>query len=67
MSRFSIVIPIDGDDRRQNEIQRFEDTLASVLRSRPRESQIIVVHNGRYEDPHGLGSEVDWIVETSPY
>ena len=66
MSRFSIIIPIDRDDRRQNEIQRFEDTLASVLRSRPSESQIIIVHNGRYEDPYGLGSEVDWVVETSP-
>ena len=39
--------------------------MASVLRSRPRQAQIIVVHDGSYEDPHGLGSEIDWVVETS--
>ena len=65
MSRFSIVLPVSRGNRQPNQIQRFEDTLASVLRSRPRQAQIIVVHDGSYEDPHGLGSEIDWIVETS--
>ncbi len=66
MNRFSIVIPITRDNPQNNEIQRFEDTLASVLRSRPEQSQIVIVHDGHYEDPHGLGAEVDWVVETSP-
>ena len=65
MSRFSIVLPVSRGNRQPNPIQRFEDTLASVLRSRPRQAQVIVVHDGSYEDPHGLGSEIDWIVETS--
>ena len=65
MSRFSIVIPIPGDNHTETEVQRFEDTLASVLRSRPHQAQVLVVHDGSYEDPHGLGSEVDWIVESS--
>ena len=65
MSRFSIVIPVTRGNRQPNQIHRFEDTLASVLRSRPRQAQIIVVHDGSYEDPHGLGSEIDWVVETS--
>ncbi|MCH2182028.1 MAG: hypothetical protein MK108_08490 [Mariniblastus sp.] len=65
MNRFSIVIPVDWDNQTENEVQRFEDTLASVLRSRPHQAQILVVHDGSYQDPHGLGSEVDWIVESS--
>ena len=46
--RFSIVVPLIGDTI------EFEDTLASVLRHRPPRSQVIVVHNGMYEDPHRL-------------
>ena len=55
MSRFSIVIPCLDD------IQRFEDTLASVLRYRPVDSQVIVVSDGRYSDPHQLRSEVQFV------
>lgn len=65
MSRFSIIIPISPSQRHENEVRGFEDTLASVLRSCPRESQIVVIHDGSYEDPHGLGSEIDWMVESS--
>ena len=58
MNRFSIIVPL-LDDRRM-----FDDSLASVLRYRPSSSQVIVVHDGTYDDPYGLGGEVD-LVSTS--
>lgn len=55
MQRFSIIVPL-LDDRRL-----FDDTLASVLRYRPAESQIIVPHDGTYDDPFNLGEEVEFV------
>ena len=55
MSRFSIVVPLVG------KLSLFEDTLASVLRYRCPASQIIVAHANAYEDPYGLGKEVDFV------
>jgi len=43
-----------GDDR------LFEATLASVLRNRPDESQIIVPHDDRFTDRHSLSDEVSF-------
>ncbi|MFT5302851.1 MAG: hypothetical protein ACI87E_003080 [Mariniblastus sp.] len=57
---FSIIVPMLGDRR------LFDDTLASVLRNRPNNSQIVVVHDGAYEDPYGLKDEVDFIAADSP-
>lgn len=51
--RYSLVVPL------LNDINEFEDTLASVLRHRPPHSQVIVVHNGGYLDPHQLDDEVE--------
>ena len=56
MSQFSIIIPLIGDR------SLFEDTLASVLRYRPADCQIIVVHDGDYQDPYGLKDEVKFVV-----
>ena len=50
--RYSLVVPLVSDTI------EFEETLASVLRHRPRQSQVIVVHNGGYLDPHQLDDEV---------
>ena len=55
MSRFSVVVPLLGKPA------LFEDTLASVLRYRCPASQIIVAHADAYEDPYGLGKEVDFV------
>lgn len=52
MHRYSLVVPLLGDTI------EFEDTLASVLRHRPHRSQVIVVHNGVYLDPHRLDDEI---------
>ncbi len=52
---FSIVIPIVGNE------QTFDDTLASVLRSQPADSQIIVAHDGSYSDPYDLRREVTFV------
>lgn len=55
MQRFSIIVPL-LDDRRL-----FDDTLASVLRYRPENSQIIVPHDGTYDDPFDLDGEVEFV------
>ncbi len=59
MHRFSIIVPM-LDDRRL-----FDDTLASVLRYRPSSSQVIVAHDGTYDDPYSLGTEVDFVSTSS--
>lgn len=58
MQRFSIIVPVLGDRR------LLDDTLASVLRYRPPTCQIVVVHDGTYDDPYGLEGEID-LVSTS--
>lgn len=55
MCRFSIVVPLYG------KVTEFEDTLASVLRHRPPGSQIVVAHDGSYDDPHDLKNEVEFV------
>lgn len=51
MARLSIVVPLKHGD-----VLAFEDTLASILRNRPRSSQVVVAHDGMYSDPHDLKS-----------
>lgn len=46
-----MILPILGDSG------LFEDTIASVLRHRPAGTQIIVPHDGKYEDPYDLTSD----------
>ncbi len=55
MYDYSVIVPLLG------RISEFEDTLASVLRHRPPQAQVIVAHDGRYDDPHGLQSEVQFV------
>lgn len=55
MSRFSVIVPLIGKDH------LFEDTLAAVLRYRPSDCQVIVVHDGNYDDPYGLDGEVKFV------
>ncbi len=50
--RFSIVVPLVGD------VNLFELTLASLLRDRSSGTEVILVHDGTYEDPYSLGSEI---------
>lgn len=38
-----------------------DDTLASVLRYRPDNCQVILVHDGTYEDPYGLEGEIEMV------
>jgi hypothetical protein len=52
MPRFSIIVPLKGDER------LFDQTLASILRDRPASSEILVIHDGTYQDPHQLGEEI---------
>ena len=56
MQTFSMILPILGD------YDLFEDTVASVLRHRPAGTQIIVAHDGKYEDPYDLaGDQVEFV------
>lgn len=52
---FSIIIPLIGRE------QAFDDTLASVLRSKSADCQIIVAHDGTYSDPYDLRREVTFV------
>ncbi|MFK7769917.1 MAG: glycosyltransferase family 2 protein [Mariniblastus sp.] len=55
MQRFSLIIPMLGNSR------LFDDTLASALRNRPDDCQVVVVHDGTYQDTYGLEDEVDFV------
>ncbi|MCC9604154.1 hypothetical protein LOC67_26675 [Stieleria sp. JC731] len=50
--RVSIVVPLE------REAQLFEDTLLSVLENADEDCEVIAVHNGTYEDPFDLASEL---------
>lgn len=55
MTRLSIVVAcFDRTDL-------LEETLISVLQNRPRSSEVVVVHDGRYQDPYDLKDEVCFI------
>lgn len=56
MKPLSILIPNLGS------ASDFEATLASVLRTRPAESQIIVMTDDQYSDPYQIGDDVEWCV-----
>ncbi len=55
MYELSIIVPLLG------ELPKFEDTLASVLRYRPKNAQVIVPHDGQYHDPHDLRNDVEFV------
>ncbi|KLU06547.1 hypothetical protein RISK_001302 [Rhodopirellula islandica] len=53
--RLSIVVPHGGDDA------AFESSLASVLQHRPDGCEVIVSHDGNYDDPFDLAEEVRFV------
>lgn len=55
MPNLSLIVPHRGDDA------RFEETLVAILENRPEESEIIVVHDGSYQDPYELKDEVIFV------
>jgi hypothetical protein len=57
--RLSIVIPIGQD------LAAFESTLISVLENRPLASEVIVAHDGHYDDPFDLCDEVRFVTSNS--
>lgn len=56
MCRLSIIVPYDRDEA------AFETTLVSVLENRPEHCEIIVAHDGGYNDPFDLGDEVRFAI-----
>lgn len=57
--RLSIVVPIGRD------LAAFERTLISVLENRPPSCEILVAHDGSYDDPFDLCDEVEFVVADS--
>ena len=55
MQRLSIIVPLMGN------LQRFEETLVSVLENRPERSEVVVVTNRPYDDPYALRGEVAFV------
>src|SRR3954462_12152614 len=53
--RLSIVIPALG------RIEAVEQSLASVLRNRPRDCEVVAAMNGPYADPYRLSGEVRFV------
>ncbi|QDV71463.1 hypothetical protein Poly24_51990 [Rosistilla carotiformis] len=56
MPRLSIIIPL------RSHSEDFETTLVSVLENRPDDCEVIVAHDGSYEDPFELAGEVCFAV-----
>ncbi len=53
--RLTIVVPVTED------LQSFETSLISVLEHQPSGCEVIVAHDGTYEDPFELGDEVRFV------
>ena len=53
--RLSIVVPLGAN------VAAFEDTLVSILQNRPAASEVVVAHDGSYEDPFNLAGEVRFV------
>ena len=51
MPGLSVILPYRQDE------QRFESTLISLLENRPPDCEIIIVHDGSYDDPYEIGDE----------
>lgn len=56
MPQLTVVVPL------MDQVDAFENTLASILRYDDQRIQVVVTHDGRYEDPHGILDEVDCVV-----
>lgn len=61
--RLSIVLPVGAKDAEHR--SAFENTLLSVLENRCQGTEIVVVHDGSYEDPFEIGDEVRFAVADS--
>lgn len=51
-SRYSVIVPVVGQPA------ALDDTLASILRDMPEGSEVILVHDGTFEDSYNIGEEL---------
>lgn len=58
MPRLSIVVPF------KKNAARLESTLLSILENRPHDSEVILVHDGNYDDPYSLGQDELLVVDS---
>jgi hypothetical protein len=59
VARLSIIVPFTGEQH------SFERTLVSVLEHRPPRCEVIVAHDGSYDDPYVLGDEVRFVEDAT--
>lgn len=59
--RLSIVVPIGPD------LAAFESTLISVLENQPAGCELLVAHDGTYDDPFDLCDEVKFVIADSDH
>lgn len=59
MPQLTVVVPL------MDQVDAFEETLASILRFCDRHIQLVVTHDGRYDDPHQILDEVESVVVPS--
>ena len=57
--RLSIIVPLQGD------ALAFEATLISILENRPADAEVVVCHDGSYDDPFDLCDEVKFVTTQS--
>lgn len=62
--RLSILLPVPST-RAASERTAWEETLVSVLENRPAACEVLIVHDGTYEDPFELGDEARFAVADS--
>ncbi|MDG2222090.1 MAG: hypothetical protein P8L85_11960 [Rubripirellula sp.] len=58
--QLSIVVPLTTDP------VAFERTLISVLEHRPQHSEVLVAHDGSYNDPYAISDEVRFVTAERP-
>jgi hypothetical protein len=56
--RLSIIVPYLHDD------SRLEQTVLSILENQPNGLELLIVHDGQYLDPYGLGQDEAVLIET---
>lgn len=56
MPQLTVVVPL------MDQVDAFENTLASILRYQDPRLELVVTHDGRYDDPHGILGEIENVV-----
>ncbi|MEM8668969.1 MAG: hypothetical protein AAGG48_15720 [Planctomycetota bacterium] len=64
--QLTILVPVVASPNGKANLSGFERTLISVLENRPEQSEVLVTHDGSYDDPYALGDEVRFVTADHP-